>query len=279
MLLQRLAMPSLRPFVALLWASDGESWLPGVERERVLPTGAMHVVFRLSAAPLRVFDSADASIGRSVGHAIIGGARGSFYVRDVSAPARSVGAMLHPGAARLLFGGSAAELSGKHTSLDDMWGASAGLARERLLQVATPARQLELFESLLAARLPRVRGLHPAVAEALGKLAGAASVREVVLDSGYSHRHFIALFEDAVGLTPKRYSRVLRFRHALGLLGGAMPRVTLSQLALATGYSDQAHFNRDFREMAGVSPERYRAAAPLQPNHVPCPSARSVRSG
>jgi AraC-like DNA-binding protein len=279
MLLQRLPTPALRPFVALLWASAGESWLPGVERERVLPTGAMHVVFRLSAAPLRVFDSADASIGRSVGHALIGGARGSFYLRDVSTPARSVGAMLHPGAARLLFGGSAAELSGTHTSLDDMWGRSAGLARERLLELATPELQLALFESLLTERLPRVRGLHPAVAEALSKLPGAASVGDVVRDSGYSHRHFIALFEDAVGLTPKRYSRVLRFRHALELLARAAPGAPLVAVAMAAGYSDQAHFNRDFREMTGISPERYRAAGPLQPNHVPCFPSNRARSG
>jgi transcriptional regulator GlxA family with amidase domain len=131
----------------------------------------------------------------------------------------------------------------------------------------------------LAERLPRVRGLHPAVAEALSKLPNAASVGDVVQDSGYSHRHFIALFEDAVGLTPKRYSRVLRFRHALGLLGGEAPRAPLAGVALAAGYSDQAHFNRDFREMAGISPERYRAAGPRQPSHVPCPPSSRPRFG
>jgi AraC-like DNA-binding protein len=238
----------------------------------------MHVVFRLSVAPLRVFDSVDASSARSIGHAIIGGARASCYVRDVSTAARSVGAMLHPGAARLLFGGSAAELAGKHTSLQDIWGPSAELARERLLELATPERQLDLLESLLIERLPRVRGLHPAVAEALGKLASVARVGDVIQASGYSHRHFIALFEDAVGLTPKRYSRVLRFRHALDLLGASAQRAPLADLALAAGYSDQAHFNRDFREMAGIPPERYRAAAPLQSHHVPWTRAGKARS-
>jgi AraC-like DNA-binding protein len=175
--------------------------------------------------------------------------------------------MLHPGTAGLLFGGSAAELAGAHTPLEDVWGPRAAAARERLLEARSAERRLDLFEMLLLERLPRVRGLHPAVAEALGKL-GACPVHGVVAESGYSHRRFITLFADAVGLTPKRYARVLRFKQVLARMAAA-PNEPLAQLALAAGYSDQAHFNRDFREMAGISPTRYLSAAPEQPHHVP----------
>ena len=33
--------------------------------------------------------------------------------------------------------------------------------------------------------------------------------------------------------------------------------------------ADQAHLTRDFRELSGTSPGRYRRAAPLHPNHLP----------
>lgn len=270
MSLQRVPVPVLRPFIALLWAADdtGRPALRAV-RERVLPTGSMHLVFRLSPDPLRVFEALDSPLGQTLGHALIGGARASCYIRDVSAPSRSVGAMLRPGAALPLFGVSAAAFSGQHTRLDDVWGRAADAARERLLELETPERQLDYFESLLVARLPRVRGLHPAIAEALGKLGADSSVRQLVAESGQSHRRFIALFEEAVGLTPKRYARVVRFRRALARLA-AEPRVPLVELALRAGYADQAHFNRDFREMAGLSPTQYRTAAPEQAHHVPC---------
>lgn len=275
MLLHRAPLPALRPFVAALWASNETEGpeLP-VERERVLPTGAMHLVFRLSAEPLRLFDDSEAPVARAVGHAIIGGARATCYVRDVSSPARSVGAMLHPGTARPLFGGSAMELSGTHTRLEDAWGCAASVARERLLELPSLEQQLDFFEALLVARLPRVRGLHPAVAEALGKLAHAETVRQVVEESGYSHRRFISLFADAVGLTPKRYARVLRFQRVLAQLAAA-PRIPLSHIALAAGYSDQAHLNRDFHAMAGMSPTRYLDALPRQTHHVPLRSGRT----
>ena len=86
----------LAPFVSRLWACDGGE--PTGERELVLPTGAMHVVVRLDEQ-LRVFDELDAAVPRTVGHAIIGGARATAYARDVSRPAASVGAQLRPGAA------------------------------------------------------------------------------------------------------------------------------------------------------------------------------------
>jgi AraC-like DNA-binding protein len=85
--------------------------------------------------------------------------------------------------------------------------------------------------------------------------------------SGYSHRRFITLFSRAVGLTPKAYCRVLRFQCVLRRArnGGF---ASLIDLAMASGYSDQSHFNREFRELTGVTPTEYRLAAPRAAHHV-----------
>ena len=117
------------------------------------------------------------------------------------------------------------------------------------------------------ARLPPVRALHPAVAHALGQLH-RLPVHQVVAQSGYSHRGFIALFRDAVGLSPKRYARVQRFRRVLQRTA-ADPAVSWIDLALDAGYSDQSHFNREFQEFAGVSPAHYRRARPMSAHHLP----------
>jgi AraC-like DNA-binding protein len=264
MRLTRIPGPALRPFVKQLWASEQTS--AGAVREHVLPTGRMHLVFRLSDHPLRVFDGADDRIGRTVGLVVVGGARSSFYVRDVSQPMRSVGAELHPGAAEVLFGAPANELAERHTPLADLWGPAANEARQRLLEAGDPGRALDLFEALLRARLPAVRGLHPAVARALGRFATGADVGHVVADSGYSHRRFIALFRGAVGLTPKTYCRLLRFQR---VLDRGSEHASWVDVALAAGYSDQPHLNREFRHLAGLSPGGYRRAAPDWSHHVP----------
>jgi AraC-like DNA-binding protein len=270
MLLKRYPPPALRPFVKSLWVSDQTNVQRPVEltREHVLPTGEMHLVFRLSDQPLHLFKDDEDATGHILGCAIVGGARSTFYVRDISKPSCSVGAQLLPGAAKLLFGMPADELAERHTLLEDIWGHSADSTREQLIEAGSPERRLDLLESLLAARLPTVRGLHPAVAQALEQFWTTTDVRQVVMASGYSHRQFIALFRRAVGLTPKLYCRILRFQEALKRYA-ADPSVSLVDLAVDAGYSDQPHFTREFREFAGVTPEQYRKVSPTSSHHVP----------
>jgi AraC-like DNA-binding protein len=274
MLLSRPPIVPLRPYVETVWVSDAEAAVPpAASRELVLPTGAVHVAIRISGAPLRIFDGIVESAGRDVAHAVVGGPRAGYYVRDVSRPVRTVGAMLRPGAAPLLLGAPADALAGRHTPLADLWGSTADQARDRLADAAVPERCLELFEALLVARIPKLRGIHPAVAEALEAFRSTSDVRAVVERTGYSHRRFIELFREAVGLTPKLYCRVLRFHNALER-AGSVERGSWAELALGAGYADQAHFNRDFREFAGVTPSRYRKLAPVHSHHVPIPAAR-----
>jgi AraC-like DNA-binding protein len=254
----------------MLWASQGAEAADTGGLERVLPTGAMHLVFRLSGSPLRLLEG-----GRmqDVGQTVLGGVRASHYVREVSQPVESVGVQFQPGAAPLLLGVPAHTLAGRHTALEDVWGDEVTGMRERLAAERSLQARLALVERMLLARLQRTRGaVHPAVALALQRFAAGDDVKDVVDATGYSHRRFIVLFREAVGLPPKTYTRVLRFQDALARLARC-PEHPWSELALDAGYSDQPHLHRDFIEFTGLSPGQYRALAPRNPNHVPVPSA------
>ncbi|MGJ7543729.1 helix-turn-helix domain-containing protein [Variovorax sp. LT1R16] len=274
MQLTRLPSPHLRPFLRLLWASapdDTSTARPGA-REHVLPTGGMHLVFRLSGPPLRLFGDARDTSGQTFGHAIIGGARAASYLRDVSVATCSVGAQLRPGAARALFGAPEEALAGLHTPLAAVWGASqTEAALSRLHEAGAPAQRLQVFEALLTQRIAAdssPRSLHPAVAGTLGPLhLGNASIADLVAHSGYSHRRFIALFRAEVGLGPKEYARVMRFDRTLAL--AADPARSWTDIALDAGYSDQAHLGREFTALAGLSPQAWRQAGAVSPRHVP----------
>ncbi len=236
-----------------------------------MPTGATHLVVRLASAPLLVFEGAADERPRAVGHTIIGGARSSSYVKSVAEPARSVGAQLWPGAALALLGAPASEFAEQHTPLDAVWGRRAGLARERIAEARSLASRLDIFEALLLAQLARApqhaTAQPPALTQALTLFEAGATIAEVVRQSGTSHRTFLTRFHASVGLTPKVYCRVRRFQRALNALTHERPR--LIDLALATGYADQAHLTREFTALAGISPAAHRALAPAAPNHVP----------
>jgi transcriptional regulator GlxA family with amidase domain len=104
--------------------------------------------------------------------------------------------------------------------------------------------------------------------QALRHFETGMGVEEVVGRSGYSHRQFIRLFSQAVGLGPKLYCRLQRFQKTLPMLQGPLG---LAAVAMEAGYSDQPHLNREFREFAGLSPEQYRLARPSSANHVAVP--------
>ncbi|MCP3140077.1 AraC family transcriptional regulator [Pyxidicoccus xibeiensis] len=266
----RLPRAALQPFVKTLWATCAGPSVPGTSglRERVLPTGAVHLVIRLSGSPLRLYDTPSSEDGRVLGHAVVGGPRTGFYVRDVSSPAESVGALLYPGAAPLLLGVPAEALAERHTPLDALWGGFASELTERLHEAQTPEARLSTFESLLLSRLRGEARIAPVLSFSLGRLASGVEVGRVVDQTGYSHRHFIALFREAVGMAPKQYARVVRFGAALERLAArGAPRP--GDVAADAGYSDQAHFHRDFRAFTGLSPGEYQAAAPLKAHHVP----------
>ena len=253
----------------MLWAvEEPVSTFREDRREHVLPTGQMHLVIRLRQDPLRIFAGPQDRVGTLAGHALIGGSRDTFYRRDVSGPQCSVGAQLRPGGAEALLGIPAAELAHQHTSLADVWGGAAASMRDRLAGVPLDAR-LDALEAMLLARVARVHAMHPAVAHALAEFTVRCDVGHVIAETGYSHRTMIGLFRRSVGLAPKQYVRVLRFARALKSLRAGRGLV---DVAIEAGYSDQAHFAREFRSFSGTTPSQYRRIAPSAAHHLPVES-------
>lgn len=60
-------------------------------------------------------------------------------------------------------------------------------------------------------------------------------------------------FRRAVGLTPKQFSRIRRFRACARNLIAERPEAW-GRVAVGHGYADQAHLNREFARLSGRSP-------------------------
>jgi AraC-like DNA-binding protein len=93
----------------------------------------------------------------------------------------------------------------------------------------------------------------PASGDVLQPPVGHVPIGSLSTELGWSRRRLAARFKEDVGLVPKVFARVMRFHRAVEMLkAGRSPR--LSDVALDCGYYDQAHFDRDFRVFAGVTP-------------------------
>jgi transcriptional regulator GlxA family with amidase domain len=83
-----------------------------------------------------------------------------------------------------------------------------------------------------------------------------------------SQRRMAQLFHEQVGVSPKTFHRVRRFQHTLARVRGR-GQVDWAGVAVECGYYDQAHLSHDFRQIAGMTPSAYLAAATEHLNHVP----------
>jgi len=85
-------------------------------------------------------------------------------------------------------------------------------------------------------------------------------VQVLASTAGLSMCHFARAFKRSEGVTPHNYLVQCRVRRAKDLL--AATDLPLSEIALASGFSDQSHCARRFREHVGVTPSSYRWSMP-----------------
>jgi AraC-like DNA-binding protein len=247
--LRYFARPPAAPlarFVEYLWASQGA---PAHAKERVVPTGTVELAVDL---------------GSGVG--VVAGAYRRQFTFDTRENASVVGVHFRPGCAATVLGLPVGELTDQHVDLDALWGRRSREFRERLCAATTTEQRFVILETELSARLDR-RPVHPAVRHAIEVLARPdVRVGDLARRAGLNQRTMIQAFTAAVGLTPKRFGRVLRFQRAIALARSAS--LDWTRVAHECGYYDQAHLIRDFRELAGVTPgDLMRATPHVQEQH------------
>jgi AraC-like DNA-binding protein len=206
----------------------------------------------------------------------VGGAEfGSFVAGLGTAPADTehgghalgIQVDLPPLAAYRVVGGPLDAFADRAVSLEDALGPTATVLLERLDHAPRWERRFELLDTWLEDRLRRGPEAPPAVTwacRALERSKGRLRIGDLATEVGCSRRYLASQFRRSIGLPPKAYARVLRFRSALRGLRREGPG-RLDELALRTGYFDQAHMNREFSRLAGASPGRLLAGAPPTP--------------
>lgn len=85
---------------------------------------------------------------------------------------------------------------------------------------------------------------------------GAISVANISEISGYSCRHIQRLFNSYFGFGAKDYCRFIRFQYVL-LEMMSDPDRDNSEYITDSGYSDQAHFQREFKSFTDMTPKQF----------------------
>ena len=255
MLLTHRPGPPLAPYVEALWYYDG--YQTAHHKERVLPNGRFQIVINLLAGP-----------------GAVSGIRSQYIVIETATIQLVMGIVFRPGGAHGFFEVPADDFYNQVIPLDVVWGSQVAQLRDRLREAATVGGKFLAMEAALLQAMRRGAGkrptLHPSVQYALAEFRRATHIRSVTgvaREAGLSRRRFSQLFREQVGITPKLYCRLIRFRAIVRQITSGGP-VDWADVALAGGYSDQAHLAHEFRDFSGISPGSYLASERPFVNHV-----------
>jgi AraC-like DNA-binding protein len=253
--------PDLVGIVEAFWISRGRI---AMLYEKILPQNNIELMFNLER-PFGVPNRPPA--GRSFRRAWIAGMQQEWllvtpqYAR--TEPSYLLSARMPPLGAYRVLDLPLGEIAHDVVELDDALGAEVHRVHERIGNTPEAGLQLAILCDFVRRRLARSGArLHADARIAIGTLAessGAARIEDLCRSLGVSRKHLGSLFRAHVGLTPKAYARVFRFRSAVDLVQKGR-RLDWARVAMACGYYDQAHFNREFREFAGMSPGEFATA-------------------
>lgn len=146
-------------------------------------------------------------------------------------------------------------LSDTTTAVADVWGSMAAEIEDKMAGCSNNEERVSLAQKYLLKELANSKD-DLQIAHCLKQVrlsGGLIPVGKLVFDSGLSQRHLSRKFQEYVGLSPKEYLRVSRFILSLDHLK-RYPVLSLTDIAYRSGYYDQAHFIRDYRNYTGYTP-------------------------
>lgn len=164
-----------------------------------------------------------------------------------------VGVQFHPWAAPRFLGGAAGDCAGQVVDAQAVWGGDIRRLREQLFEAATDSARITVIGQFLGALHRPARTDLEAALVRLVRTGGRSSVDSVAHAVRMDVRTFRRRCTQAIGVSPKRLARLVRFDRAVGALSG-QTGVCWAEFAPEHGFYDQAHLIREFRGLLGLTP-------------------------
>jgi AraC-like DNA-binding protein len=236
--------PPLSRFVTCLWYCEDYSAPHAFEK--VLPNGSVQIVINLDRPAITNYEWQSGRLVEIQRQPIlITGLQTKAMFVDTRDMRRLIGVLFAPGGAPAILGIPAHELTNLDVEMN------SGSLRDQLLEAVNPFLVLEAW---LSAKLGQGLSSHPAIDWSLRNIRLPLS--EILRHTSLSDRRFREVFRAQVGVPPKLYQRIQRFRAAVNIASEtAEPNWT--RLAQDCGYFDQAHFVHDFKAFSGFTPSQY----------------------
>jgi len=128
--------------------------------------------------------------------------------------------------------------------------------RETIPEKQTASEIVTYTNDYLINRLPCIYPSDRQIIHAIdliNRAEGKIPLVEVASDVCLCQRHFERRFKSTIGISPKMFAKISRFKHALRCLKND-PHKDLLTIAVACGYYDHSHLIKEFKTFSGDLP-------------------------
>jgi len=252
----------LRPWVICYFLVEptgqtppGERGPPGSQQQLLIPDGYSEIVFKLDAAFERwAIGQPDKRAVMSSSY-LIGGRSHSVLTRNLGA-VRLAGAKLDSRLLRAIMGIPLSEFRDSTLTLSEA-GVRPLLDLDESIQSAHAPENIKAdLDRFFLRALCRSTPEEPMVGALLQRIhlsRGTLSIMKWLRDKHIDSRTLERRFCANMGMMPKQYARVVRFKHSYRGLMVAEPSTAARRTHLDP-YYDQSHFIREFRKFLGIAP-------------------------
>ncbi|KAA3662902.1 MAG: AraC family transcriptional regulator [Calditrichaeota bacterium] len=244
--------------------------------EKLLPDASINLVIELDAIPRYTFDNATLTPQTKCINAWISGMQTSFICYSAEKHSRMIVIRFKANGSYPFLQLPLLELTDTIIDAEFIFGKEILELRERLLYQRTPDTMFALVGQWLLQHLHQATLAETVVDYSIATLNSFPSlttINKLTEKTGYSQKHFIQIFKKFVGLTPKKYQRVVRFNKALQEIE-KFKNIDWMSISYDCGFYDQAHFINEFKIFADMNPSDYLQNRGKYPNYIPIFSER-----
>jgi AraC-like DNA-binding protein len=239
---------SLQSLVECYWIVEGES----TSVSKIIPDGYPEMIFHFG-------DHYEIFSGKQWERQSLSLAAGQLTQPILLRPSgRSLvfGVKFKPSAMWKLFQCNMHHLQNKTISLEKIIGINISSLRGSLLDENSHESMIQWMDDFLQTLTHEIRECSlDAVIDYIHQSNEQISVEELCAKMKITSRTLERNFKEMVGLSAKRYLRLVRFSKVFKLL--QKQHFSKAEVSYLTGYFDQSHFNRDFKMFSGESPKSY----------------------
>ena len=231
---------------------------PGQGRRLHVPQSIVVLIITLGSV-MRVIDPRVPATETALLGTYVAGLFDSYVLTQFTASSKGIQVNFTPLGAHLFLRVPMDSVANRAVELDEILGPSSRRLEEQLTDLPDWESRFALLDAFILQRIAEAATPSRAVNLAWKRLRatnGQVQITSLAEEVECSHKHLIAGFREQIGLPPRTMARILRFERTVQVLG-ERPVERLADLALDCGYYDQSHFNRDFREFAGMTPQDY----------------------